>query len=338
MTKENKPSSHFASWQSFIFICLIGGLTLTAMTFFGRLGWGFELATHFRVQYVVSFFVLMVVMALKKRWLLVGTMGICMAVHLFPILPVYLSPRESFAGPKSEAVKILTSNVYSHNTDYQKVLDLISKEAPDVVTLQEVDHAWLEALKPLDQIYPYRRVIKSYYRERLALYSRLPVIASREKYYGSFKVPVLITTLDVKGHHLVVYTSHLTSPTSPRDARARNQALLQLAQDIHSAKEPAVLIGDMNVSPWSPYFYDLLRTSGLKDSRDGFGIQASWPTVIPPFLIPLDHCLVHPSIQVLDRRIEPSIGSDHYPVLIKLAVPDTSQVGTTTAPAQLPSL
>jgi endonuclease/exonuclease/phosphatase (EEP) superfamily protein YafD len=273
------------------------------------------------VQYVVLFFILIVITAVKKQWLLLGIASLCMAVHLFYILPVYLSPRESIAGPKSETVKVLTANVHSHNTHYQKVLDLISKETPDVVTLQELNAAWLEALKPLDETYPYRRVIKTFYRERLALYSKLPIIASREKYYGSFRVPVLTTTLNIKGHHLVVYTSHLTSPTTPSDAQARNQALLQLAQEISLAKEPVVLVGDLNISPWSPYFYDLLRTSGLKDSRDGFGIQASWPTFVPFFLIPLDHCLVHPSIQVLDRRIEPSIGSDHYPVLIKLAVP-----------------
>ncbi len=307
-------------------------------TFFGRRWWGFELATHFRVQYVILFFFLMVVMAVKRQWLLVGIAGTCMAVHLFYILPVYLSLRESLAGPKSETVKILTSNVRRYNTHHQPVLDLIYKETPDVVTLQEMNDVWLEALKPLDETYPYRRIIKVNYRERLAFYSRLPIIASREKNFGSFRIPALIATLDVKGHHLVVYTTHLTSPSTIWDARARNQALLQLAQEIHLVKDPVVLVGDMNISPWSPYFYDLLRTSGLKDSRDGFGIQASWPTYMPLFLIPVDHCLVHPSIQVLDREIGPKIGSDHYPLLIKLAVPDKSQAGTTSTSAQAPSI
>ncbi len=338
MTRENKPLSSFGSWQSFISICLILGLTLTVMTFFGRLWWGFELATHFRVQYVILFFFLMVVMAVKRQLLLVGITGLCMAVHLFYILPVYLSPRESLAESKSETVKILSSNVRRNNTHHQQVLDLISKETPDVVTLQEVDDVWLEALKPLDKTYPYRQIIKVSYQERLSLYSRLPIITSHEKYYGIYKIPVLIVTLNVNGHPLTVYTTHLISPTTPRDAQARNQALIQLAQEIHSAKEPGVLIGDMNISPWSPYFYDLLRTSGLKDSRYGFGIQASWPTYVPPFLIPLDHCLVHPSIQVLDRRVGPNIGSDHYPVLIKLAVPDKSQAEATATHAQSPFL
>ncbi len=324
MAKEIKHLSRLIQWQFFISICLIGGLTLTVMTFFGRLWWGFELATHFRVQYVILFFFLLVVMAVRRQWLLVGITGICMAVHLFHILPVYLSPGESFAESKSEMVKIFSSNVRRHNTHHQQVIDLISKETPDVVTFQELDNTWLEALKPLDETYSYRRVIKVNFRERLALYSKLPIIASHEKYYGSFRIPVLITTLNVKGYHLVVYTTHLTSPTTIRDARARNQALRQLAQEIPLVKEPVVLVGDLNISPWSPYFYDLLRTSGLKDSRDGFGTQASWPTYVPLFLIPLDHCLVHSSVQVLDRRLGPYIGSDHYPVMIKLAVPDKS--------------
>lgn len=329
MTERNKSLLRFACWQSFISIPLILGLTLTVMAFFGRRWWGFELATHFRVQYIILFFFLLIVMAVRRQWLLVGITGICMIVHLFYILPVYLSPRESFAEPKSEMVKILSSNVRRSNTHHQQVIDLISKELPDVVALQEVDNVWLEALKTLNETHPYRRVIKVNFRERLALYSKLPIIASHEKYYGSFRIPVLITTLNVNGHHLVVYTAHLTSPSTIRDAQARNQALRQLAQEIPLAKEPVVLVGDLNISPWSPYFYDLLRTSGLKDSRDGFGIQASWPTFVPLFLIPLDHCLVHSSVQVLDRRLGPKIGSDHYPVMIKLAVPNKSQAERT---------
>jgi endonuclease/exonuclease/phosphatase (EEP) superfamily protein YafD len=57
----------------------------------------------------------------------------------------------------------------------------------------------------------------------------------------------------------------------------------------------------------------------LRDTRAGFGIQASWPTQIPPLGIPLDHCLVSPELVVLDRRLGPAVGSDHRPVILELA-------------------
>jgi endonuclease/exonuclease/phosphatase (EEP) superfamily protein YafD len=194
-----------------------------------------------------------------------------------------------------------------------------------MVVLVEVNSAWLQSLKPLEQIYPHRLITRGRHYERIVLYTQLPIISSQEKYFGHHRIPTLITTLNVKNRPLTIYTSHLTSPTTPNDAEARNEVLKILGQEIYSIKEPAILIGDLNITPWSPYFYDFIKTTGWKDSRNGFGIQASWPTYVTPFLIPLDHCLVHPSVQVLDRRLGPNIGSDHYPVLLKLALSDKSK-------------
>jgi endonuclease/exonuclease/phosphatase (EEP) superfamily protein YafD len=329
MTKEYKILGNFATIRSLISVILIIGVALTIMTFWGRWWWGFELATHFRVQYIILFSLLAVVLMVKKQWMLSGIASICTMIHLLVILPGYLSPRDNTVKPSSEAIKILFSNIHAKNTHHHEILDLISKEGPDVVVLVEVNNTWLKWLKPLGKTYPHSQTAKGKHYERIVLFSQLPILSSREKYFGSHHVPALIATLDFKNQPLTIYTSHLTSPISPGHAEARNETLKLLAQEIQLTKEPAVLIGDLNISPWSPYFYDLVRTSGLKDSRDGFGIQASWPTVAPPFLIPLDHCLVHPSIQVLDRRLGPNIGSDHYPVLLQLALSKASQVGLT---------
>ena len=310
-------------------IILITGIALTIMTFLGRVWWGFELATHFRVQYIILFSILTVAMLFKRRWALLAISGTCMLIHLFAVLPVYFNHLEKPAEQPSEPIKILFSNVRGKNTHHDLVLNLISREAPDVVVLQEVNDNWIQSLEPLDNTYPYRQVVRTKYYERLALFSRLPIMTSRNMSFGNYQVPTLIATLNFRNHRLTIYTAHLTSPTSPQDAQARNQELKLIASEINSAREPAILVGDLNITPWSPYFNDLMRSTGLKDSRDGFGIQASWPSYLPPFLIPLDHCLVHPSIQVLDRRLGPYIGSDHYPILLELALSDKSQTGVT---------
>ena len=104
--------------------------------------------------------------------------------------------------------------------------------------------------------------------------------------------------------------------------RWRNGQLAELATFIQGLDGPVVVLGDLNVTPWSHYFRTFARDAQLRDGGKGFGLQISWPTYFPPLGIPIDHCLVSPQVDVHDRRTGPAIGSDHYPVIIDLAVED----------------
>jgi endonuclease/exonuclease/phosphatase (EEP) superfamily protein YafD len=88
-----------------------------------------------------------------------------------------------------------------------------------------------------------------------------------------------------------------------------------------AAKEsgPVVVAGDLNMSPWSPFFSRLVKASGLTDSEPGFGFQPTWPTYQPILYLPLDHVLVSRDVIVADRRTAADVGSDHLPVVIDIA-------------------
>jgi endonuclease/exonuclease/phosphatase (EEP) superfamily protein YafD len=101
----------------------------------------------------------------------------------------------------------------------------------------------------------------------------------------------------------------------------RNLEFLDLARMIGAEHDPVVLAGDLNSTGWSPRFTDLLADARLRDSRQGFGVQASWPTQFMLLGIPIDHCLVSPEIQVLDRRVGGPVGSDHLPIVIDVRLP-----------------
>jgi endonuclease/exonuclease/phosphatase (EEP) superfamily protein YafD len=85
-----------------------------------------------------------------------------------------------------------------------------------------------------------------------------------------------------------------------------------------------MVLGDLNLSPWSPYFGDLLSSAGLRDSREGFGIQASWPTAVPLLRVPIDHVLYSPEVVINHRQIGPDVGSDHLPVVVDFSLPAAS--------------
>ena len=87
-------------------------------------------------------------------------------------------------------------------------------------------------------------------------------------------------------------------------------------------------MGDLNVSPWSAEFRQLLKDSQLRDSTKGFGLQPTWPTHVRLMQIPIDHLLYSSDIKIIDRRVGPNIGSDHYPLIVDLQIPKSSTLAT----------
>jgi endonuclease/exonuclease/phosphatase (EEP) superfamily protein YafD len=70
---------------------------------------------------------------------------------------------------------------------------------------------------------------------------------------------------------------------------------------------------------WSSTYRALEDSTGLRNSRRGFGVMPSWPVFLPVAMIPLDHCLVADRVDVLETKLGEDIGSDHRPLLVQLA-------------------
>ena len=79
-----------------------------------------------------------------------------------------------------------------------------------------------------------------------------------------------------------------------------------------------IVVGDLNTSPWSPHFRDLLTATGLRNAAAGHGWIPTWPTWFWPALIPIDHVLVRGPLGVEDLERGPDVGSDHYPLIAGL--------------------
>ena len=84
-------------------------------------------------------------------------------------------------------------------------------------------------------------------------------------------------------------------------------------------KHPVLLMGDLNVSPFS-YWFKRITEMELKNSMKGFGFQPTWPTGIPFLKIPLDHVLHTDEIVIHRRMVGPDVGPDHLPVIVDFSV------------------
>jgi endonuclease/exonuclease/phosphatase (EEP) superfamily protein YafD len=81
-----------------------------------------------------------------------------------------------------------------------------------------------------------------------------------------------------------------------------------------------IVCGDFNTVSWSSQLTDFRRATHLTDVFRGDWHAYSWPSWTPLLAVPLDHCLISGGLAVRERHFGPNIGSDHYPLVLDVAV------------------
>ncbi len=117
---------------------------------------------------------------------------------------------------------------------------------------------------------------------------------------------------------MLVIGVHTLPPRDRPYANRHAEQLQALAKRIRIEKRPVIVLGDFNSTPWSSRYRRFLDEAGLVSSVQGFGAPGTWPAMLP-MRIPIDHVLHSPSLRTVDRRVGPSVGSDHLAVTAVLA-------------------
>jgi len=294
-------------------ICIV-----SLIGFGGQLWWVFELAAHFRPQYALTLGLCLPLLLYRRRyrWAAVfGTFALLNAMLLAPRL-LLLAEAAVHPGADQTTFRVLLANVNAANRDYSKMRQAILKYEPDFIVLLEVTPWLLERLTEFDGRYPHRAVALREDNFGIALLGRQPFLRTEIMQFGAAGLPSITAEIAVGERRFILVGTHPLPPVSAEAARNRNEQLAALALFARQARHPLLLLGDLNVSPWSPYFARLLATSGLRDSADGRGILPSWPVGLAPLWIPIDHALYSDGIAILRRETGSTLGSDHYPVVV----------------------
>ncbi|MFO1356449.1 MAG: endonuclease/exonuclease/phosphatase family protein [Gammaproteobacteria bacterium] len=303
-------------------LALCGLLLATVLAQFGSFSWLAELATHFRIQYVGVALLLVAGFAGLRRLppaLLAAGLAMfnawCAAPYLFP----GQRPTGMTAGGPPQLVAL---NLYYRNQAYGTVRDYLRGRDPDVLVLSELTPAWAHELDTVIASYPFQVSRDRYGPWGLGIFSRYPLRDARALNLGVPGTVNVRAILGLPGRELELVAVHLSSPTSAVHAAQRNQQLAELAQVLGPSRAapalPRLLVGDMNLTPFSPYFRTLLARTGLRDARQRAGFLGTWPTWLPLLQIPIDHCLADPALEVVGVDRGPAVGSDHYPLEVTL--------------------
>lgn len=297
-------------------VTILGVITL--LGFFGRYWWVFDLFSHFRVQYFFIYLTVSIIALAISEMFTAGMAAIFALVNVTPILPLYTHKKRRTA--PQNTYRILLANVLQKNTAYHKVQRLIQKHSPDYVILIETNADWINEMRVLEDEYPFRINADRNDNYGVSLFSRIPPREADIIYFGDRRVPSIVSRFELNGECLAIVCTHPPPPKGWLNSRNRNQQLNDVAGFIRTQDAHVCLVGDLNITPWSPYFKGLLEESGLINSAVGFGIQPTWPVGMPLLRVPIDHCLVSSGIQITCRTVGPDIGSDHFPVLMDFCI------------------
>lgn len=309
---------------------LFGIFLLTAISFVtGRFGWPLylEIFSHFQLQYFVLSAIALVLIGLTryKVAFLVGL--VCTAAIGTQIVSWYLPPKFLIPGGDSN-LRVLISNINTQNQQFEEVLAFARQENPDLALFMEVDDTWKNRLDELKSQLPYSSGETSPYNFGILLYSRYPFNAVQQIDFSEDSTPSVVANVTVNNQDIAVVGTHPVPPLRSEYFHFRNRQLDQMAQYLKTVEDTKLVMGDFNITMWSPYYKRMMRHTGLKNARKGFGLRPSWPTkgtytFLPSwaallFSIPIDHCLVSPDVTVTNIRVGPNVGSDHRPVVVDL--------------------
>ena len=292
---------------------VVCGATLAG--FLGWLWWVLDLFSHFRVQYFLGLTLVALIVLAARRFRMALVFAAFSAVNLVVIVPLYIG---SFSpgNPHAPVFRAMLINVNTHAGDPARVARAIREANPDIVVLEEISSRWIAQLEPELRGWPH--VCREPREDNfgIGLFSKLPLASSRIIQVGDAGVPTIVAEVDSGKGRLTVVATHPLPPGGRTYARWRDDQLEKLVPIIRGAVGPVLLMGDLNITPWSAHFKRLVKRSGLRDSTRGYGFQPTWPADMLALLIPLDHCLHSDSIRVVGRRVGSDVGSDHYPLIV----------------------
>lgn len=280
--------------------------------------WLFELVSHFRVQMAVSSLALVALefAAAQPAYAIVAVAAA--VLNSVPVLPFVL--RRDRRGSE-DRICLCLFNVRMRNRRFDRTVAYMGQLKPDIVALVETDSKWIEAMAPLESIYPYRFDLPNPDSYGLAVLSKHPLKRKEPRYLPSGGAPLLFAEVDIEGITCGLLLAHIPPPLNPAARQERDQKLDELASAASALSSVSLLIGDFNITPWARAMGRLKSLADLQDMRTSTGgLQPTWPAQAWPVRIPIDQALARPGIRFLGAATGPRLGSDHLPLLIEFEV------------------
>ena len=312
--KKRKPTGGL---ESRIGLLLgLGGLIASRL---GQLWIAFDVFSQFTLHFAIVSVAFLLGVLMPRAKLLVAFLVITIGVVAIGMWPHVVSrdPAAMRVPPPAgkTALRAVNFNTLYRNDDAAAVAAEVRRLDADVVALIEMGPSKRSMLKSLQDLYPYQAECFRVDYCNLAILSKFPVAESEARVQWDGPA-YLMARLGPEAGNLTVMAVHtIRFPHS----RAQYRQVVALGSFLESMPGLKLVMGDFNATPFSRIIATVQSRSGLKR----LSYLPTWPSHINLPQIAIDHVFVSPAItQLSGPSIGQPAGSDHYPVMVEIAVPN----------------
>jgi endonuclease/exonuclease/phosphatase (EEP) superfamily protein YafD len=237
---------------------------------------------------------------------------------------------------QQDVIAIMVSNVLQSNRNAKALVNLVNNRKPDILLTLETNKWWQEQLKEIEKDYPNNKKVPLENRYGMHLYSKLKLDDVRVDYLIQDDIPSIEANVTLRNDRRVKIHCVHPRPPSPTEADSsvpRDAELLLTGRRLKPYQESILVFGDLNDVAWSDTTRLFQKISGLGDPRKGRGFFNTFNAHHWYLRWPLDHLFHTTDFKVVSLERLPSIGSDHFPILIKLCFDPSARLQQETPDA-----
>jgi endonuclease/exonuclease/phosphatase (EEP) superfamily protein YafD len=299
--------------------CLFGMFLGLAGIVAGRLGvlWvHFDVFSQFTLHFGVMLIAFLVGYFMPRARVLTAIVLIILAVIVIGIWPQFASREVTVVGTPTTTERPLrlmsfNTKLSRHNGD--AVADEVLRNDPDVAILIEFSQEKRAGLDKLKSRYPYQADCFGIPECYLAIVAKAPFanVQSQSAWEGP---PLIRVSFGPELAGLTLIGVHTLRFPHQRAQLRQIEELTRLLDDIQG---PRVVAGDFNATPFSR----MLSAFSERSRMSRLTYLPTWPAWLKLPQLAIDHVFVGYGIREIEEpRIGRNAGSDHFPVVVGLAV------------------
>lgn len=253
--------------------------------------------------------------------LVVAALYLIYKIYPYTILAAKEMKRIAATDPAAE-LRVYSANVLQYNRQYQRMLEQIRANNPDIIFLLETDKGWAGAMQELQADYPHTLLEPLDNTYGLLFYSRLKLEKARVVYLVKDYIPSIEAQLHLpSGEKIQLWGIHPEPPVPGESltSTAKDKELMKIALKARDCPLPCIVFGDLNDVAWSHTTLLFRKTSGLLDPRRGRGFYSTFSAHHWFIRFPLDYIFCSREFGLVQMKRLPRNGSDHFAIITHLA-------------------
>ena len=285
-----------------------------------------DLFSHFTIQYAIGAFVFFFLFLIFKDRKKAVISFVIFLICLIETRWYLQQPMEFLPVDATPVYRVMSYNQLIFKSDFDNVGEFLKTENFDAVIFQEASAHTVKFVKNLEEKFPYQIYEPRSDPFGLIVLSKHPFLKTEKIVLDGHSYESLALNFRIKSEKatqpLSIYTLHPPPPSGPIRSLQRSYELMRVASEIKYINDQnIIMIGDFNLTPFSPTFGRVLKASDLNYQSYGLLLNPSWPSfnVFSFLKIPIDHAFYSDNLIQVEKTIAPSFGSDHHALIVSYA-------------------